>query len=270
MPDRCDHPGRSGPRAANTSRARPTTTVPTAATARRPAGKVRPVTSRQNTAANTAAAQTTSRARTSAEARVGAAAQGVEHGDGPAQVGQPVDEPPRGEADPVPEGAGDQHGQQQVEGQRPEADVQRPVRGEEGDEGVGEADGHVAVAHRGDHVDGHEAHAEQRQVAVDALGQEPRPPLGGPAHRRHHPEHHGGGEQDQGHQPGRAGQVPQGRAVGRGAEQRRAAVIAGPVSAGGPTPWSAGQPAVVMPGRPVAPGGPAGSGPPASARRRPP
>ena len=184
VPARWDHPGRSGPRAAKTTRARATTTVPTPAAARWPAVKVRPVARRHTTTEMTAAEHAASRARTTGSGGVGAAAQRVEQGDGPAQVGQPVDEPPRGEPDPVAEGAGDQHGQQQVEGERPEPHVQRPVGGPEGDEGVGEPDGDVAVADRGDHVDGHEAHAEQGEVPVDVLGQEPGPALGGPPRPR--------------------------------------------------------------------------------------
>ena len=114
------------------------------------------------------------------ERRVRAAAQAVEHGNGPAQIGQPVDEPPRVVADAVAEGTGDQHHQQEVEGQGPEPHPEGAVGGQEGNEGVGESDGHIAVAHRGDHVEGHEAHAEQREVPVHALGEEPGPALGGP------------------------------------------------------------------------------------------
>ena len=98
----------------------------------------------------------------------------------------------------------------------PEAHPEGTVRGKEWEEGVGESDGHVAVAHRGHHVHGDEAHAEQRKVPVHALGEEPGPPLGGPAHRGHHAEDHGGGQQDQGDQSGRAGEVPQGLPAGGG------------------------------------------------------
>lgn len=51
----------------------------------------------------------------------------MEEGDRPARVRQPVDEPPRLVADPAPERAGDEHGEQQVERHGAEADPERAV-----------------------------------------------------------------------------------------------------------------------------------------------
>ena len=88
-----------------------------------PGGAMRPVVSRQAKAARTAPVQTASTNRTTGQRGVGARAESVDEGDGPAQVGQPVDEAPGAVADAVAEPAGDQHGQQEVEGRA------RPGRG---------------------------------------------------------------------------------------------------------------------------------------------
>ena len=198
--------------------ARTTTTAPTAPSDRRPTGNVRPVPTRQADAPRTAAAADGLRRRGRRERRVRSAAEAVEHGDRPAQVGQPVDEPPRVVADAVAQRAGDQHRQHQVEAQGAEAHPDRSVGGQERDEGVGEADRYVAVAHRGDHVEADEAHQNSERLRC-TLGRGTGPPLGGPADRGHHADHDGGGQEQQGDQSGRPGEVPQGLRRGSGHEE---------------------------------------------------
>jgi len=69
----------------------------------------------------------------------------VEHGDGPRQPRREVDHSPHPMADPATNEAGHHHGDEQVEGERPEAEPDRTVGGDEGDDGVEPADRCEAV-----------------------------------------------------------------------------------------------------------------------------
>ena len=130
VPERWDQPGRRGPSSAKPAMTRVTTSAAEAAAVRRPRGSERPVVIRHAKAPSTAAVQTTSTNRTTGSWVSVPVPSAWTSGDGPAQVGEPVDEPPRGVADAVAQAARDEDGQQEVEGQRAEAHVDRPVGGD--------------------------------------------------------------------------------------------------------------------------------------------
>src|SRR5580704_4540254 len=141
--------------------------------------------------------------------RVGATAQPVEEGDRPTEIGKPVDEPPGPESDSMPQGAGDQHGDHQIQGQSAQTNPNRTVGRTEGDEGVEKADRYVPIAHRGDHVDRHQAKAKEGQIAVHRLGEESGPPLGGPSDGCDHADDDARGEGDERPQSRRPGEIPE-------------------------------------------------------------
>ena len=208
-------PDAGGRGAAKPAMTRVTTRAAAAAAVRRPRGSERPVVIRQAKAPSTAAVQTASTNRMTGSWVSVPVPRAWTSGDGPAEVGEPVDEAPGGVADAVAQAAGDEDGQQEVEGQRAQAHVDRSVGGEERHEDVDQSDGHVAVEHGGGDVDADEHEAEEGHVAVDVLGEEAGPALGGPADRGHDAEEEGGAEQHERHDAAGPGQVPEGLAAHR-------------------------------------------------------
>ena len=71
---------------------------------------------------------------------VAARAEAVQQRDRPAGVGQPVDRAPAGEAHPLAQQARDRDGEQQVEGDRAQAQPEGPVGAHEGDHRVDQRD----------------------------------------------------------------------------------------------------------------------------------
>ena len=124
---------------------------------------------------------------------------------------------PRGEVDAVPgpvahpgaQQAGDDDHRHQVQRQRAEAQPERLVGGAERDDGLPPADVDEAVGDRRDHVRGQQRDRDQRQVAVQGLGDEARQPAAGPAAQGEHAQRGAGGQGDQQHQPGAPVEVPQ-------------------------------------------------------------
>ena len=129
--------------------------------------------------------------------RVGAGTEAVQHDQRPAEVRQPVDDPPRARADAMPQEARDRQCEHEVERDRAEPEPQRPVAREERHHRVLPPDRRKAVDDdRGDVEDDHDDR-EQRDVAVDGLGDEAGPPGAAPPHGGHDPEDHADGQQDE-------------------------------------------------------------------------
>jgi len=159
----------------------------------------------------------------------------------PADVRGPVHGAPGPVAEPDPHQAGEGHGEQQVKGHRAESEPERPVGGHERDEDVQPADRSERVQHCREDVNGQERHDQQRDVAMQAGGQQPWPGRAGEPHRHQQAEHDAGREQDQGQQAGAPARVPQRRWRPSGRENAHppAAALAGWSSpAGQPATWT--------------------------------
>ena len=78
----------------------------------------------------------------------------------------PVHQAPAAQAEPGAQQAGDDEREHQVECDRAEANPDRPVRRDEGDERIGQRDRHEAVEHCGQDVHDGEAECEQRDIPV--------------------------------------------------------------------------------------------------------
>src|SRR6185312_2877372 len=110
--------------------------------------------------------------------------------------------------DPLAQQARHDHRDHKVGGQRAEPHPDRPVRPDERDQGLLNGDPDVVVDHRGADMQREQHKNEQRDVAVQTLGDEPRPACAGQPGAGDDAEHHAHREQGQCDDPAGPGQVP--------------------------------------------------------------
>ena len=124
-------------------------------------------------------------------------------------VRQPVHRPPGPARDAGPDQAGHQDHGEQVQADRAQPEPERLIAGHERDDSGGQADAHVAVSDRAQHVHGQEQHRDQGQVAVQPGDGEPRQPgqPPPPVHGDSQDDH--GGQQHQRDDPGCPARIPQ-------------------------------------------------------------
>jgi hypothetical protein len=141
------------------------------------------------------------------EAGIRAHRQRVRNSSGPAQVGRPVHGAPDPRRQPGAQGARYAHGQQHICAHGADGNAGPLVRRRQGHYDSGPADIDVRVEQGRDHVHGQKCNSDRRDVTVGVGPDEGRQLALGPS-RYQHPEEGSCSQQDQGHYPGSAAQVP--------------------------------------------------------------
>ena len=143
-------------------------------------------------------------------AGVGPGAEAVDHGDRPRRPRREMHGAPHAVAEMSSQEAGDDDGEEQVEGDGAEPEPHGAVRRAERDDGVEPADWGEAVDDRGGDVHGEGGDGEERQVAVESEGDESGPSGRSPFDLDDDADGDAGGQHDDGDDAAAAREVPHG------------------------------------------------------------
>jgi len=136
-----------------------------------------------------------------------------------------MDGAPAAQADPCAQQARRDEREQEVEGDCPQSQPDRSIRGEEGQDRVLQADRGIAVGNRRQHVRGDEGDREQWEVAMKAREEHTWPR----AERAGHAEHEGGGQEQERDNAGAAREVTR-ASSGRWSRSRGLRLGSGPIA----------------------------------------